>query len=178
MQRFLANRTIILAFQTMRNIIKIKKYIIMKKQLPILLLFSFIFSFHAHSQRVEFAFDTAGNRISRTIILPAPMSETRSIQVEYEPELETEPFVEQQGEREIRIFPNPTRGMLAVEIRGGETNDAVRLSLFDMQGRLLQTIESSAGVIQQVDMSAYPPGTYVLQLQIENQTMSYRIIRQ
>ena len=146
----------------------------MKKQLPILLLFSFIFSFHAHSQRVEFAFDTAGNRISRTIVLPAPMSETRSIQAEYE----SEPFVERQGEREIRIFPNPTRGMLAVEIRGGETTDAVRLSLFDMQGRLLQTIESSVGVIQQIDMSAYPSGTYVLQLRVGEQTLNYRIIRQ
>jgi len=150
----------------------------MKKRLPVLLLFSFVFSIYVHSQRIEFAFDTAGNRISRTIILPAPTLETRTVQAEIEDEPEVEPFVERQGEHEIRIFPNPTRGMLAVEVRGGETTETVILTLFDMQGRVLQTIESTTGVIRQVDMSAYPQGTYMLQLRIGEQTMSYRIIKQ
>ena len=68
--------------------------------------------------------------------------------------------------------------MLAVEITGGAMEDVVRLVLYDLQGVFLQEIESAVGITRQIDIFAYPPATYILQLRIGNQAINYKIIKQ
>jgi len=65
-----------------------------------------------HSQnKVNFGYDNAGNRISRTISLlkSAPTSDS-----EEEPPVV---YSEMLSDIEIKIYPNPTDGLLKVEIR-------------------------------------------------------------
>ena len=58
----------------------------MKTQLSILILFTFVFSAYVYPQRIEFAYYTAGNRVSRTILLPPPSSKSMQVENESEPD--------------------------------------------------------------------------------------------
>jgi len=64
------------------------------------------------AQTISYAYDNAGNRISRTILLSTSPQGVKKAEdpvlVEY-----------QIGERKITVYPNPTKGKLAVEITGG-----------------------------------------------------------
>jgi len=71
------------------------------------------------------------------------------------------PVEDQLGERKITVYPNPTKGALAVEMTGGDQKDHISLSLFSSQGVQLQSIKVTTTVTQ-VNMSAYPSGYYIL----------------
>ena len=65
--------------------------------------------FFAEAQTViSFSYDSSGNRIKREIVL-----ESRSIGDEHIKE-----FTETISAKQIKIYPNPTRGLLKVEIAG------------------------------------------------------------
>lgn len=136
-----------------------------------LLLFLSI-SLTVQAQRVTFAYDIAGNRIARTIVM---QSRANALDI---PQEEFSPFIEQAENRVITIFPNPTRGMLIVEISGGESNERFRAILYSQQGALMQEAEAFTGNSLNMDLSAYPPGIYILLIRIGNQTKEYKIIKQ
>lgn len=76
----------------------------------------FLIQSTAFAQKISYAYDLAGNRISRTIILSAAPQKAPA-------EEQSEPFIEQFEQREIKIFPNPTKGILIVEVNGGNTEE-------------------------------------------------------
>jgi len=137
-----------------------------------LLLFAFVF-LPIQAQRVVFTYDTAGNRTTRGIerqpdfLRNAPSEDVMS-----------DPFVEQTENRVIKIYPNPTRGMLIIEISSNENNERFRAAIYNMQGGLMQDIESFTGTALNMDLSAHPPAVYVLQLRIGDEVMEYKIIKQ
>jgi hypothetical protein len=53
--------------------------------------------------------------------------------------------VEQLGERKITVFPNPTKGSLAVEIVGGDEKDELSISLYTATGQRLLSKSVQAG---------------------------------
>ena len=121
-----------------------------------------------NAQRVTFGYDAAGNRVSRTITMSGGTVTTDLHQV----------FVEVLGERQVNIYPNPTKGMLAVEITGGDIDNDIRLTLYDLNGKQLQTLQLSTGINTPVDMLAYPPAVYILRLYMDGKTTEYKIIKQ
>ena len=83
-------------------------------------------------QRIRYTYDEAGNRTKREIVL----SSTRSVS---ENEEETPDMYEEKlRETKVTIYPNPTKGMLRVDISGVDTFKDARISLYDLNGKLLQ----------------------------------------
>jgi hypothetical protein len=77
----------------------------------------------------------------------------------------------------INIFPNPTEGLLQVEILEIEAGETVQLTLFGLNGeKLLQATAISQ--LTPVDMSKYPTGAYMLRLIIRDKPTDYKIIKQ
>ncbi len=143
----------------------------MKKHYPLLLLSVLLFAGALNSQQITFGYDAAGNRVSRTILIP-PSSAPQAVKI-------YESVTEQLGdERQLKIYPNPTKGILTVEIIGGNTEDDIRFTLYNLQGIILQQIESVVGSTKQVDMSAYPIATYILRLHAGDKIIDYKIIKQ
>jgi len=136
-----------------------------------LLLFAFVF-LPLQAQRVVFTYDAAGNRTTRGI---ERHPNQRSVPFE---DVMPDPFVEQTENRVIKIYPNPTRGMLIIEISSNENNERFRAVIYNMQGGLMQEIESFTGTTLNIDLFAYPPAVYVLQLRIGDEVMEYKIIKQ
>ena len=129
----------------------------------------------ASQQRVAFAYDEAGNRTSRTIVLAA--SNRRSAR-RAAPQDTPDPFTEltPQG-RTVRIYPNPTQGWLQAEVTGLADGDRAVWRLYSLQGTLLLQAEAAAGVPTDLDLSALPAGTYVLHLSVDGTTTEYKVIK-
>ncbi len=82
-----------------------------------------------------------------------------------------------QGEREMKLYPNPTKGTLMIEIFGGNTEDEINLTLYDGQGKAL-TAQKVATGLNTLDLTHYPAGWYVMLIQAGNTRKEYKIIKE
>lgn len=62
----------------------------------------------------------------------------------------------------VRIYPNPTDGIVNVD--NTELQGEVKTSIYNLQGKLILTEESEAGT-QVYDLSRYPAGLYLVEIQ-------------
>jgi len=136
--------------------------------LSILVMFTILLK----AQTIEYTYDQAGNRTGRIVI---PLTSQPSKKHTYQ----TDSVIvkDKLGEREVKIYPNPTRGALGVEIYGGNSTDALTLMLYNGQGKLLYSANAAEG-LNSLDMSAYPSGWYILQFQSGVIKKEYKIIKE
>ncbi|MBD5369745.1 MAG: T9SS type A sorting domain-containing protein [Bacteroides sp.] len=87
-----------------------------------------------------------------------------------------EMFQDQVAEKTIRIYPNPTKGDLKVEISGYEERDSGTLMLFSMSGQLLMTADITAE-INDLNLSNLPDGMYILRISLNGDDSVWRIIK-
>ena len=145
------------------------------KSTPFYLMFLFLFSFSMTSlaqDMVSYAYDNAGNRISRRIV-PLNSNPLHAKKIVEDPP----PVEEQLGERKITIYPNPTKGALAIEITGGNDKDKLSIVLMSAQGIQLQSMKAEIGKTP-VDMHLYPSGWYILRIQAGDKVKEFKIIKQ
>ena len=137
------------------------------------LLFSFLIfsSITVQAQKVGYDYDLAGNRITRKVVA---LDNPNYAKQHVDPPAPVEELL---GERKITVYPNPTRGSLAVEITGGDQKDQMILSVFSSQGVQLQNIKTTA-ITTPVNMSAYPSGWYILRIQVGDKMTELKIIKQ
>jgi hypothetical protein len=134
------------------------------------LLFAISFQVTAQQNIVSYAYDNAGNRISRKVItLNGPNLVKKAVN--------PTPVEEQLGERKISIYPNPTKGALAVEITGGDEKDQLRLVLYNVDGKQLLNKVVQAGTTP-VNMANYPVAYYILRVQAGDKYTEYKIVKQ
>lgn len=122
-------------------------------------------------QRIKYTYDNAGNRIKKEIVLSA----TRSA-----PEHEEEDpvsYEEKLRETQVTIYPNPTKGMLRIDISGVDKFENARITLYDLNGKLLQQWNdiSQSNVI---DLSGQSPDIYIMQVAYNGQVSSWKIVKE
>lgn len=148
------------------------KHLYKMKHLNLLFSFLFIFSMGIQAQKVAYDYDMAGNRISRKVVELNNPNYAKQ-QAEETPA----PVEEQLGERKITIYPNPTKGALAVEITGGDTKDQVSATLYNAQGIQLQNLKIENSITP-INMSTYPSAYYILRVQAGDKMTEFKIIKQ
>ncbi|MDR2887781.1 MAG: T9SS type A sorting domain-containing protein [Bacteroidales bacterium] len=133
---------------------------------------------YCSAQTIEYVYDNAGNRTLRRIIsMSAPQPAKRALPAPEE-EPETPPLIDEMvGEMQVRIFPNPTKGILGIEIKGAEGDEEIALMLYGGQGALLLERKIRAGY-SALDLSAYASGWYVLRLQSGSYRQEYKIVKE
>lgn len=122
-------------------------------------------------QRIKYIYDSAGNRLTRQKEI---VVQTRgALSDEEEPSV----YEEELSETKVTIYPNPTRGMLKVDISGVEKFENARISLYDLTGKLLQ---QWAGISQsnEIDLSERTPGMYIMQVAYNGKISSWKIIKE
>ncbi len=140
----------------------------------LLILFFGIISLMGTAQNiVSYAYDYAGNRISRKVVNLTPTPSHVKKQLDSIPA----PVAEKLGDRMITIYPNPTKGALAVDISGGDTKDEISITLFSAQGVQLQSTKATQGKTP-VEMVSYPPGWYVLRVKAGEKQTEFKIVKQ
>lgn len=155
----------------------------------LLLIFAlFLLPCIAHAQQpVEMAFehDAAGNMVRCYVVrLTQPKANKQAASNAIADVLadkpvsqaaEPEPVEVQRGERTVRIYPNPTRGQLRVEVQGDTQQYTYRL--LSMSGATIAQGQHDGGSPLPLDLSAQPDGAYLLQLIWPNDRCTYKIIK-
>ena len=118
--------------------------------------------------KLGFSYDKSGNCVSRKIVIniskSAPIDTTGNI------------YTENIGNKKIIIYPNPTRGTIAV-VCEGECGDDGEYRLFDNRGnQLKQDTWIQAGT--PISLDDQPLGVYILQLIQNGKAESFTIIKQ
>lgn len=93
--------------------------------------------------------------------MPAPMRKSAGI---IDEGIETTPPV---------LYPNPTTGIIRIDCHEEEINS---ISLYDMSGKTLLSVQSSGQHEEEIDMSRLPDGPYIMVVRTMENTYSERII--
>lgn len=144
----------------------------MKSKYPLVLLnvMAISYSISIDAQNISFAYDNAGNRIKREIVVNTKRVPGQSAR--------GESFVEEMLlDKKIRIYPNPTSGMLKIEIQNFETDNYGTMSLYSTSGIMMLSLEINSPVTE-IDISTYAGGIYILQIDINGQETSWKIIKE
>lgn len=108
--------------------------------------------------------------MERTIVLETVKKAKAS------PEIENS-FTDNIDERNVKIYPNPTQGQLRVDISRLDEGDKCTLSLYSISGYLIFT-DSNAGTTNCIDISNQKNGLYLLKIAVNENTSTWKIIKQ
>jgi len=79
------------------------------------------------------------------------------------------------GDMKVTVFPNPTDGLLQVVIDSGNEQN-FRFILLDLHGKILQNFTSHS-LTNEVNLSGYAAGNYILKLQAGSRQSVWQIIK-
>lgn len=124
------------------------------------------------AQKIVYEYDNAGNRISRTVVLP------NTPQRAQEELTDTTFYKEAMGNKEITLYPNPVKSNLNVNISGYDEKSAGEYVLFDMQGKIILRSKIKVSAFQ-IDMSSYNSGNYIMRIIIDGEPpITWKVIKQ
>ncbi len=140
------------------------------------------------AQTVYYKYDGDGNRSSRSIYLAnltksakvadsVNVAETDSVGGNNK-KAQPEKFQDKVDNRNITIYPNPTRGMLYIKIDGGAGDVPVySFEIYDLNGHRLQNVKGT-GYSGEIDLSSYKAGMYIMNINIGGETSQWNIIKE
>jgi hypothetical protein len=142
-------------------------------------------AFSVKAQNVAFAYDGAGNRISRQLIMlsmSSMMSNTSSflqdtLQTSTDTLQSFNAVSNQLPSCTLTATPNPVQGEVTITITGGDEQAIGILTLHSREGELIQTINSTGNAELQIDMSPYEAGMYLINFQQGENKAYYKLIK-
>ncbi|MDO9155174.1 MAG: T9SS type A sorting domain-containing protein [Paludibacter sp.] len=136
-----------------------------------------LFSFYTNvsAQDITFEYDDSGNCTLKykTVVLPSHAKQNTSST----DTIATEPQKEMIGEREVIIYPNPTKGALKIGIKGSVPENPAIFLLTDLNGRLLVRKETTE-TIYLYDMTSFSTGVYLLRVIIDGKMKEWKIVKE
>ncbi len=134
---------------------------------------------------VTYGYDAAGNRTSRNKTITMARSgqsvkrDSTTVTTEVKAAVtEPEVFEEKLSEMKIIIYPNPTQGLLRVDISGAEIPAGARIYLYNSGGGLLRQWNNISGY-NTIDISAQPAGSYLMRIVLDGKNAStWKIVKE
>lgn len=142
------------------------------KKLSLALLFAvLLFPLSAQAQNtIAFAYDAAGNRIQRYIEIPAERSVSQ-------PEENIPPVTDTALGNTITIYPNPTKGLLKVDIENFKEEQQGSIVIYDMKGQAIVS-HKKVFAANELDITNTSAGNYILRITLDKKTTEWKIIKQ
>jgi len=140
------------------------------KKKTILLFFVLLFSLTGWSQQLSYAYDAAGNRVSRTIVVGA-----------YHPSVERQHdssrfYVENIHGRELSIHVEHEKPGLTIEVNGYDSLFEGTYTLSDKKDDLL-TGDILSDRKTHVKLKEVPPGSYTLHILVNGHPSKWEVIK-
>jgi hypothetical protein len=126
---------------------------------------------YSEEPRLFYVYDNAGNRISRLYSEIPPPEDSE------DEEASTTTDAEILSERIIKIYPNPTEGILTVEIVNFTNDLQAEFLLTDLSGKVINRQKATSGY-QTFNLSNQPAGIYLLRIQINGENTTWKIIKE
>jgi hypothetical protein len=150
----------------------------MKQFLLVLTLLLSIATLTSHSQEIiiSYTYDLAGNRISRdTIIIGGGGKGSNDLKEEKK---ESDKVINDEtfATGTVKIYPNPTQGLIEIEVPVSEDNYELQIIVTDINGRKIID-ENSKPPRTIVDLSNQPGGMYILILKQGETYSKWKIIK-
>ena len=118
----------------------------------------------------SFTYDASGNRLSRIIPLKSASIANKDTLGNKQ-----KTFEDLIGNRPVKIYPNPTKGLIKVEIPFTEEASAT-IKVFSIQGALVKDMMVT-DVFTEINLSNQPAGMYILRIGIGELTSEWKIIK-
>lgn len=122
--------------------------------------------------KVAYAYDNAGNRIGREIVMQAQKAKA-SRQLPGTARLS---LTDMLNEHDIKIYPNPTYGFLKLSIYGLKGTDKCSMSLYTTKGAQIMANDVNKESLE-INISNQPAGVYLLRITINNNSTIWKIIK-
>jgi uncharacterized protein YcfL len=145
----------------------------MMKTIQLILFFTalLLVSCDANAQnKVSYGYDDAGNRISRIIVMEEPVLSAA------ETEGEATVYSEVLAKLQIKIYPNPTQGLLRIEIDNLPPNVSARIALYQLSGKLV-TLQQNVTHSTEMNITGQPAGIYLLKIIAGEEQTEWKIIK-
>ena len=131
---------------------------------------------------IKYDYDAAGNRVKRHYN-EVPMNARKANLDDDEQtadifdEQTADIFEEELPEMKISVAPNPTKGILQVQISNAQTLQGAEIRLYSPQGTLIRQVNNLSELIT-LDISSQPNGIYIMQVVLNNKEIStWKIIK-
>ncbi len=144
----------------------------MKKLLILAFLLFTVKVIIAQSYHVTYEYDNSGNRTNRYI--DTVYIGNKSAQLSDN----EDPISDSWEEREVTIYPNPTKGNLKINISGGDEDANYSYKVFDSRGNQVLNGKVTDMGETPIPLDNQSPGVYILILQTNNERKSYKIVKQ
>lgn len=128
------------------------------------------------SQTIQYEYQANGSRILRHPILLKSTSNGKDSS-DFNVQDNEDKISTNLGQRDIKIFPNPTRGILFININLVNQDEKVNYTLYSQVGTILETRRGLSSNFE-ITMDSLPPGQYILILGINNEESQWTIIKQ
>jgi len=125
---------------------------------------------------VNYGYDAAGNRVSRTITIPSSPTKPAPAPETQEEEPPPVIYTEMLSDIVLKIYPNPTDGVLNVEIHNLPEGQTADILLYSLSGELIKSYRG-IGEYAIVDISAQPQGTYLMKIRAADYKTEWKIIK-
>lgn len=128
----------------------------------------------ALSQTLTYYYDETGNRTEKVIVLQksASVSSTDNKMIE-EKEISSKGF-------NVLLYPNPTDGILKVEVNSYVDDEAgssqLQIEVYDLAGRIIINTPANIGLTL-VDLGNHADGTYIMIMKYGERTSRWKIIK-
>ena len=133
----------------------------------------FLLNFNSiRADRIVYGYDNSGNRILRQKEI---VYRTRSV-VDGESEDPEEYSDTLSVYNKVTVYPNPTEGLLKIDITGMERVGRSSLSAYSQSGQLLMNI-SPLSDSNEIDLTGYPSAVYYFIIVLDDKTSTWKIIK-
>ncbi len=142
----------------------------MKQKIILCLVSIFAFTLFAKSQNsISFTYDDSGNRVKREFFTAMPVAPSDPIQ-------EITDVTNLLDFSDVKIFPNPTKGKLRIDIPMVQSKMSGSITLFNTNGKKIFHQNHISNKCF-VDLESYNSGMYLLNIVYEDQKLEWKIIK-
>lgn len=119
---------------------------------------------------IEISYDAAGNRIMRKVLQISMMSKGGN-------HTDSTYYIDQMQSVQMVVYPNPTQGKIYVELPKMEESVPNMFRLYDNQGKLIYESVVLGNTLE-IDISLYPTGCYMVELYVNGERTTWKLIKQ
>lgn len=124
------------------------------------------------SAQVTYTYDASGNRLSRTIQMSSTSSRTKKAFTQ-----DSTARKDAISNLEVTIYPNPTKGILKISIKGLSESESATVTLSNTKGDAL-LVRKAGNSLETIDMTSMPDGVYLMKICYASDVKIWKIIKE
>lgn len=129
------------------------------------------------AQDVTFEYDSNGNRVERVIPFSDKEQDKNKGEENYKDDQIQEVYIESFGKNSVNIYPNPTKGKFLVKFKGNYKEMDGSVTITSQTGTVVYRKNKVKPVLK-FDIQSLQPGNYFLTIILNNQNVTWKIVKQ